>query len=176
MTIVTYCALLLVGGYMLVSGAIKVRDGIDVTASTVHAYKLIPPMFDRPAALILAATEVGAGALLISGQSPRVGACVVIALLVAYTVALSSVLRRGIHTSCGCHGTLSTSEVRPALIVRNVALISITAAAAAATPTPVAGPAAWALAGAFCLAVIAGVAMRYRKTATTIEGESNVHV
>jgi hypothetical protein len=175
MTVVTYCALLLIGAYMLVSGVVKVRDGLDITAATVHAYKLLPVRLERPAALLLAAAEVGAGALLISGQSPRLGAGAVIILLAAYTVALASVLRRGIHTSCGCHGTLSTSEVRPALIIRNVTLIAITAAAAALSPTA-APPTYWALAAATVVAAIAGAAMRYRKTATPIEGESHVHV
>ncbi|KQS07987.1 hypothetical protein ASG04_12610 [Curtobacterium sp. Leaf183] len=175
MTVVTYCALLLIGGYMLISGVVKVRDGADITAGTIHAYKFIPPRLDRPAALLLAAAEVGAGALLISGRSPRLGATAVIALLATYTVALSSVLRRGIHTSCGCHGTLSTSEVRPVLMIRNVTLIAITAAAAALSPE--ATPSSfWATGAAIVLAAIAGVAMRYRRTATPIEGESNVHV
>lgn len=175
MTVVTYCALLLIGAYMLISGVVKVRDGLNTTAGTVHAYQLLPTSLERPAALLLAATEVGAGALLISGQNPRTGAVAVIVLLATYTAALASVLRRGIHTSCGCHGTLSASEVRPALIIRNVTLIAITAAAAALSPT--ATPSNyWALAAATVLAAIAGVAMRYRTTATPIEGESHVHV
>ncbi|MCS6557145.1 DoxX family membrane protein [Curtobacterium flaccumfaciens] len=176
MTVVAYCILILIGGYMLISGAAKIRDGLDTTAATVHAYKVLPTQLERPAAMLLAAAEVGSGALLISGQSPRIGAGIVIGLLAAYTIALSSVLRRGIHTSCGCHGTLSTSEVRPALIVRNLTLVVVTAVAAATVSPGSAFNNQWALAGAILLAAIAGVAMRYRKTATQIEGESNVHV
>ncbi|MFT4295815.1 MAG: hypothetical protein QM582_10430 [Micropruina sp.] len=45
-------------------------------------------------------------------------------MLVAYTVAIISVMARGITTECGCFGTLHKSEANGLLIVRNSTMIA----------------------------------------------------
>lgn len=107
-------ARLLLGGVMLVAGALKVAKP-EVSARAVQAYQLLP--FDLAAYIGygLPILELVLGALLIAGLFTRTAAAVSGVLLVAFIVGIASAWARGLSIDCGCFGeggTIAPSETR----------------------------------------------------------------
>ncbi len=109
------------------SGVAKLRG----LASTISAFERIglpkPGLLGR--AVPVAELAV-AGALLVA---PRLGALAAIALLVAFTGVLLTIIRSGRSISCGCFGSTNAEPVGPADIVRNIGLLFAAAVALGAT-------------------------------------------
>lgn len=90
------------------------------TASVVAKYRLVPITWCYTAAYAVVTTEVLA--VLLLWLLPTLGAVLIIALLVAYAVAIYINLQRGrTQMDCGCGGV--PIRLTPLLLVRNLLLI-----------------------------------------------------
>lgn len=91
------------------------------TASVVAKYRLVPITWCYVIAYAVATAEVLA--VLLLWLIPTLGAVLIIALLMAYSVAISINLQRGrTRMDCGCGGV--PIRLTPLLLVRNLLLIA----------------------------------------------------
>jgi uncharacterized membrane protein YphA (DoxX/SURF4 family) len=112
--VVGLVARLLLGGVMLVAGALKVTRP-EVSARAVQAYQLLPFDLATYVGYGLPVLEVVLGALLVAGLFTRVAAVVSGVLLVAFIIGIASAWARGLSIDCGCFGeggAIASSETR----------------------------------------------------------------
>jgi uncharacterized membrane protein YphA (DoxX/SURF4 family) len=100
---VSLVARLLLGGVMLVAGALKVTDP-EAATQAVRAYELLPQGFDGVVGLLLPFLEIGIGLLLIIGYGVRAAAVAAGVFMVLFIAAVSSAWVRGLAIDCGCFG------------------------------------------------------------------------
>ena len=106
----------------------KVRNPGAFTAS-VEAYELLPSGWSSPAAWLLIVAESVAVVLLVLGL--RTGAGLALALLTAYTIAITYNLARGrSDIDCGCSGPAARQPLSALIVARNTVLMLIAVAAA----------------------------------------------
>jgi putative oxidoreductase len=115
------------GGLFVFAGAIKVADPAGF-AVEIHNYQLFPALAPVLAAT-LPAVELAVGAAILGGSRAwmRAGALASTALLVVFTVAVGSVVVRGINITCGCFGA-GSGPVTWITVLRDVALLAASAA------------------------------------------------
>jgi uncharacterized membrane protein YphA (DoxX/SURF4 family) len=112
------------GALFVAAGALKLGQ-VNAFAIEIHNYQLLPQL-----APILAATlptiEIGLGAALIFGSRSwvRAGALGSVALLALFTVAVASVVARGINITCGCFGD-GSGPVTAVTVLRDVGLLAV---------------------------------------------------
>ena len=128
------------GALMLVPGVLKMLDPTSF-ATEIHNYQLFPALAPVLAAA-LPAVEITLGAVLLAGTRPwvRAGALGSAVLLAVFTVAVTSVVARGINISCGCFGA-GSGPISALTLLRDLALLAASGALyalAAGTPAPVA--------------------------------------
>jgi uncharacterized membrane protein YphA (DoxX/SURF4 family) len=92
------------GALLVVAGVLKAHDGAAVTASTIAAYRILPPIAVAPLALFLPYFEIGLGGYLVLGLFTRAAGYVAAVQFVAFAAAVASLVVRGIPASCGCFG------------------------------------------------------------------------
>lgn len=115
------------GSLFVLTGALKLGD-VTAFATEIHNYQLLPRL-----APVLAATlptiEIVLGAALLAGPRiwARAGALATTALLVVFTIAVASVVARGINITCGCFGE-GSGPVTMLTVLRDVALVAAAAA------------------------------------------------
>jgi uncharacterized membrane protein YphA (DoxX/SURF4 family) len=110
------------GALFGVAGAAKLAD-TTAFAIQIHNYQLLPGLAPF-IAVVLPPVELAAAAAMLFGRKGwiRAGACVATILLAAFTIAVTSVLVRGINVSCGCFG-LGSGPVTGTTVIRNVLLL-----------------------------------------------------
>ena len=112
-----------VGGLFGLAGAMKLADSAGF-AIEIHNYQVFPVV-----APVLAATlptvELAAAAAILLGPREwrRAGAAVAALLLAVFTIAVASVVARGINVSCGCFGT-GSGPVTIGTVLRDVLLLA----------------------------------------------------
>ena len=110
-TVLAFIARLIVGLVFIFAGVAKIGHAEDF-ASTIVAFRFnLHPTFVGFASLALPPFEVVLGAYLLLGWQLRIASAVAVALLAVFTIALSSVVIRGIPTPCGCFGPGETDPV-----------------------------------------------------------------
>ncbi|GAA1613065.1 DoxX family membrane protein [Kribbella sancticallisti] len=100
---VSLVARLVLGGVMLVAGALKVTDP-EAATQAVRAYELLPSGFDSIVGLLLPFLEIAIGLLLIVGYGTRAAAMAAGVFMVMFIAAVSSAWARGLAIDCGCFG------------------------------------------------------------------------
>lgn len=100
---VSLVARLLLGGVMLVAGALKVTDP-EAATQAVRAYELLPQGFDGIVGLLLPFLEIAIGLLLIVGYGVRPAAVAAGVFMVVFIAAVASAWARGLAIDCGCFG------------------------------------------------------------------------
>jgi uncharacterized membrane protein YphA (DoxX/SURF4 family) len=110
------------GGLLVFTGAAKLADPA-AFAIEIHNYQLLPS-FAPLLAVTLPATELVGGVAILAGTRPwlRAGALLSAGLMVVFTIAVSTVVARGINISCGCFGA-GSGPVSVMTIARDVALV-----------------------------------------------------
>jgi uncharacterized membrane protein YphA (DoxX/SURF4 family) len=96
-------ARLVLGGVMLVAGALKVTDP-ETAAQAVRAYELLPSSLVEPVGWGMPFLEIAIGLLLIIGFGVRAAAVAAGVFMVVFIVAVASAWARGLSIDCGCFG------------------------------------------------------------------------
>jgi len=96
------------GGLLLVAGALKVGHPADLAAG-IAVFRLFPPAVVGPLALALPYVELLLGAYLLAGLFTRVAACVAAVQFLCYAAAIASAVVRHIPANCGCFGPNDTA-------------------------------------------------------------------
>lgn len=111
------------GGLFLAAGMLKLRDPSRF-ALEIANYQLLPGLAPH-LAIVLPGIELAAAlAVLFAPVSwRRAGAIALAAMLAAFTVAVSTVLARGINIECGCFGG-GEGPVTGWTVLRNAALLA----------------------------------------------------
>lgn len=111
------------GLLFLWTGALKIADP-SAFATEIHNYQLLP-QFAAFGAATLPAIEIVLGVALVAGTRPwvRGGALATGALMLVFTIAVSTVVARGINISCGCFGA-GSGPVTMLTILRDLALLA----------------------------------------------------
>jgi uncharacterized membrane protein YphA (DoxX/SURF4 family) len=104
---------LILGGVLLVAGALKVSDPYS-SATSVRAYQILPVDLANFLGFVLPFAEVVIGIFLIVGIWVRLNAITGGALMVMFIIAIGQAWIRGISLDCGCFGKgglLETDEL-----------------------------------------------------------------
>ena len=104
---------LILGGVLLVAGALKVSDPYS-SATSVRAYQILPVDLANFLGFVLPFAEVAIGIFLIVGIWVRLNAIAGGALMVMFIIAIGQAWIRGISLDCGCFGKgglLETNEL-----------------------------------------------------------------
>ena len=123
-------ARLVLGGVMLVAGALKVTDP-ETAAQAVRAYELLPASLAAPVGWGLPFLEIAIGLLLIVGFGVRAAAAAAGVFMVVFIAAVASAWVRGLAIDCGCFG--GGGQVAPGQtkylqeILRDVGLLALAA-------------------------------------------------
>jgi len=125
----------------------------------------VKPRWRAAVAAAVIMCELATAALLAVDVTALAGLGVGAALLIVFTTAISSVLRRGTSASCRCFGA-SAQPLGRRHLVRNAILLSIAAAGVAgAPPTTALGAAGWnpaaLLVSGFVAVVLAALVISY---------------
>jgi uncharacterized membrane protein YphA (DoxX/SURF4 family) len=96
-------ARVLLGGLLLVAGALKVGHPAEL-AATIASFRLLPAAIVGPLALALPYVELLVGAYLVAGLFTRLTAAFAAVQFVCYAGAIASALVRHIPANCGCFG------------------------------------------------------------------------
>jgi uncharacterized membrane protein YphA (DoxX/SURF4 family) len=131
-----------VGALFVLTGVLKLQDPT-AFATEIHNYQLFPMLAPIMAAT-LPAIEVVLGLALVAGPRDwaRGSALATGGLMLVFTVAVTSVVARGINISCGCFGA-GSGPVTMLTVLRDVALVAACGAIYAwAAPPPAAKMAA----------------------------------
>jgi uncharacterized membrane protein YphA (DoxX/SURF4 family) len=104
---------LILGGVLIVAGALKVSDPYS-SATSVRAYQILPVDLANFLGFVLPFAEVVIGIFLIVGIWVRLNAIAGGALMVMFIIAIGQAWIRGISLDCGCFGKgglLETDEL-----------------------------------------------------------------
>ena len=91
-------------GVLFAWAALTKLPNMELFAEETANYRMLPASLVSLFAVCVAGVEVLSSALLILGIAARAAASVIAVLLVAFIVALSQALLRGIDLRCGCFG------------------------------------------------------------------------
>ncbi|MET7302452.1 MauE/DoxX family redox-associated membrane protein [Embleya sp. NPDC005575] len=141
----------LVGLVFAVSAVSKFRDFGGFVGSVPHLVPM-PTGWARPTAVLVVAAETSVPVLVAVPPPGALGFGVAAALLIAFTVAIATALRRDRRSSCRCFGA-SDVPLGTRHLVRNGVLLAVALAGAATT-----GPGGFADPPPLAGALIAGVA------------------
>ena len=101
--LLTFLFRLILGGVLLVAGALKVTDPYS-SATSVRAYQILPVDLANFLGFVLPFAEVVIGIFLIVGIWVRLNAIAGGALMVMFIIAIGQAWARGISLDCGCFG------------------------------------------------------------------------
>jgi uncharacterized membrane protein YphA (DoxX/SURF4 family) len=99
----TFLFRLILGGVLLVAGALKVTDPY-ASATSVRAYQILPVDLANFLGFVLPFVEVAIGIFLIVGIWVRLAAIAGGALMIMFIIAIGQAWARGISLDCGCFG------------------------------------------------------------------------
>ena len=118
-------ARLILGGVLIVSGALKVTSPA-VSARAVRAFQILLYDFAGYVGYALPVVEILFGLLLVAGLFTRVSALVGGLLMVAFIIGISWAWAHGYSIDCGCFGgggTIAASQTQyPLEILRDVGI------------------------------------------------------
>jgi uncharacterized membrane protein YphA (DoxX/SURF4 family) len=117
---------LVVGGVLLVAGALKVTN-LGASALAVRAYQLLPYDLAGYVGYGLPVLEIIIGLLLIVGLFTRAASLVAGLLMLAFVIGISWAWAKGLSIDCGCFGgggeIASARTAYPLELTRDVALL-----------------------------------------------------
>ena len=105
LSVVVFATRVLIGIVLVVAGILKAHDGPVVTATFIAGYRILPSFVVAPLALMLPYVEILLGAYLTVGLFLRIVAGLVAAQFMLFSIAVASLVVRGIAADCGCFGS-----------------------------------------------------------------------
>ena len=123
MNVAVLIARVVVGGTLLVAGALKIGH-FDSLASTIAAYRIpfLTPEVIAPLSIAIPLVEVLLGAYVLIGLYTRAAAALALCEFVIFAAAVASVVVRGIPAPCGCFGPADTRPASWVEVARDLAL------------------------------------------------------
>jgi uncharacterized membrane protein YphA (DoxX/SURF4 family) len=100
---ITLIARLILGGVLLVAGALKVGN-LQKSAMAVRAYELLPTAIANFLGYVLPWLEIGLGLLLILGVAVSISGLFGAIIMFAFIIAIAQAWARGLSIDCGCFG------------------------------------------------------------------------
>ena len=97
------------GAVFIVASLDKIQNP-EAFATTIANYRFLPYKFINGIAIVLPWLEVVTGTLLVLGVWIRASTTIVWGLLLAFSIAISQALVRGLDISCGCFTTNPVAE------------------------------------------------------------------
>jgi putative oxidoreductase len=94
-----------IGALLLAAGILKAHDGSAAVASSIAAYRLLPPFPVAALATFLPYFEIFLGLYLVAGLLTRIAAWVAAVQFVVFAAAVASLVVRRIPADCGCFGS-----------------------------------------------------------------------
>jgi len=116
----------LLGLLFLYAALAKIVD-VPGMAREVHNFRMVPLWSENLIAMTLPWIELLAGLALVLGVSPRAGAWVAGALLLAFTAGVAVAMARGLDITCGCFGTSSVTRVGWGKLAENAGMLVLAA-------------------------------------------------
>jgi len=112
------------GGALAVAAVLKIQGGAKVFALSIDSFELVPQALLLPLAYYTPWLELIGGLALVLGLWTRQAAMIVVGIYCVFTIALASVLLRGMDVDCGCFGDIfGDSSVSLLTIGRNLLLL-----------------------------------------------------
>ena len=99
----TLIARLILGGVLLVAGALKIGS-LQKSAMAVRSYELLPVPLANFLGYTLPWIEIGVGLLLITGALVRISGLIGAVTMLAFIIAIGQAWARGLSIDCGCFG------------------------------------------------------------------------
>jgi uncharacterized membrane protein YphA (DoxX/SURF4 family) len=99
----TLLARLILGGVLIVAGALKIGN-LQKSAMSVRAYEMLPIWFANFFGYALPWVEIGIGALLILGVAVRIMGALGALIMLGFIIAIAQAWARGLSIDCGCFG------------------------------------------------------------------------
>ena len=118
-------ARLILAAVFLVSGIAKLFD-LQGSKSAMRSFG-VPESATRASAILLPIAEIAIALLLLPVVTARWGALLALALLLLFIGGIAYNLSRGRKFECHCFGQLTSSEIGPSTLIRNVVLAAIAA-------------------------------------------------
>ena len=100
---ITLLARLILGGVLLVAGALKVGN-LQKSAMAVRAYELLPTAIANFLGYVLPWLEIGLGLFLILGVAVSISGLFGAIIMFAFIIAIAQAWARGLSIDCGCFG------------------------------------------------------------------------
>jgi len=97
------------GAVFIVASLDKIQNP-EAFATTIANYRFLPYKFINGIAIVLPWLEVITGTFLVLGVWVRANTMIVWSLLLAFSIAISQALARGLDISCGCFTTNPVAE------------------------------------------------------------------
>jgi uncharacterized membrane protein YphA (DoxX/SURF4 family) len=123
----------LLGGLLVVTGALKVGHAPDLAAA-IAGFRLLPAGAVGPLALALPFFELVLGGYLVAGLFTRTAAIVAAVAFVIYAGAIASAVIRHIPANCGCFGPHDTAVADWPHVAFDLALALVSAFVAYRAP------------------------------------------
>jgi len=99
----TLVARLILGGVLLIAGALKIGS-LQKSAMSVRSYELLPVPIANFLGYTLPWIEIGIGLLLITGALVRISGLIGAITMLAFIIAISWAWAKGLSIDCGCFG------------------------------------------------------------------------
>ena len=99
----TLLARLILGGVLIVAGALKIGN-LQKSAMSVRAYEMLPIWLANFFGYALPWVEIGIGALLILGVAVRIIGALGALIMLGFIIAIAQAWARGLSIDCGCFG------------------------------------------------------------------------
>ena len=91
------------GALFIYAGVEKIIDPKQF-AQSIKYFQMVPLSYINSIALILPWWEVAAGIAILTRSWRRVGAWLILLMLIVFTIGIASAVSRGLNISCGCFG------------------------------------------------------------------------
>jgi len=116
---------IILGGVFIYASYGKILDP-EGFARIVLNYRILPDIFINPFALVLPWIELFCGVLLIAGYLIKGSVSTINLMVLAFTVAISVSMIRGVDITCGCFSTTqAVSKQVFSYLIRDVILLCI---------------------------------------------------
>lgn len=127
--ILSFVFRIIVGGIFLISGLAKISDPIRFML-TLREFRLFPEIIISSTAIYLPWLEFVLGLFILLGIMYRTSSLILAFLNLSFTLAILSLIIRGIEVDCGCFGLLADMLKLPDMadmkaVVRNIVFTGI---------------------------------------------------